>query len=124
MTNNTAYKLLENLSKLENIDYPVLVAYSIAHAKKLLTDALQPYSVSREAVISKYLARLPEGADTITAKDNPELYKACAEELMKIGEIPLDVDEKFRKFPVSELGDMKVSIEAMETLAFLIAEDE
>lgn len=123
MTNNTAYKLLENLSKLDNIDYPVIVAYRIAQAKKVLEDALQPYMVSREAVISKYLARLPEGVDTITLKDNPVEFKACAEELMKIGELAVDVENKFHKFPIGELSGLKTSIETMETLSFLVKED-
>lgn len=110
-----AYKYLEGIRKLESLEVnvPVEVGFPIIENISRIDQALKPSIELRNKTILKY----SKGNGQINQSENPEEYKACCNELDKLGN--MEIELSIVMVDANKLHDIDLPMWAFFALSFM-----
>lgn len=116
MNYTQAFNLLTQLQEVQGTDstFPVNVGFKIIQNRNTLQDALKSFDEMRNGIIKKYADK-----DGNVSSSN-EHYNDCVKEINEIGIQECDVE--FKKFKLSDLGDISLPMKTLSALTPMIEE--
>lgn len=110
-----AYKYLEGIRKLESLEVnvPVEVGFPIIENISRIDQALKPSIELRNKTILKY----SKGNGQINQSENPKEYKACCDELDKLGN--MEIELSIVMVDANKLHDIDLPMWAFFALSFM-----
>lgn len=114
------YELSKCLSDVESvlksdIEFPISASLAIIRNRKNLQDAMAPYNELHDSIVRKYA----NGRDRLSQGD--ENYDKCVKEMTELDLQECDV--RLSKFSESVIKDLKVPINILSKIAFMIEEE-
>lgn len=111
-----AHNIIENLNKFETleINLPIEVGFPIIENIRRMQDALESSNKMRDKVILKH----SDGTGQINQEESPEEYKACINELTKLGNMDIEID--IYTIDVDKIRTVSLPMWAMFAIGFMM----
>lgn len=110
-----AMNRLAGLEKIQTEQMPVKAAYRIVKTRNAMKDALKSYEETRNEIVGQY------AVDGVVKTDNPN-YQECLQKITELGEE--EIDFPISQIQLQDIENVKLPVEAVEAMDFMIQEGE